>query len=289
MSVLKQTEYVGPNALVATLTVPRQRRKNGPLWQYHSRSDHHSKVMCLLMAIDLLLESESLRRAVQAGKVAIGINHVMQDYESKRKKAFDLVLHRPAAQDVALPRTTFRKLLLDYGVVLTPEQQRLVDELPDIPVRDVVANGVYVAFEAKAAMTEFGKARPRLYDELNSSHPTIHGDCEDAIAAGCVMVNVADTFISPLRNPQGPSAGATHVSAHKQPSSFESVVEKIAELPRRSRKSKEGFDAIGVIAVECRNDGSDVQLIDAPDVLENFDYGAMIKRVAYLLETRFRR
>ena len=58
-----------------------------------------------------------------------------------------------------------------------------------------------MALEAKACMTEFGKARPRLYDELNSSHLTIHGDTNSAIAAGFALVNAAESFVSPLRNP----------------------------------------------------------------------------------------
>jgi hypothetical protein len=59
---------------------------------------------------------------------------------------------------------------------------------------------VPVAIEAKACMTEFRKARPLLYDELNSSHLTIHGDTNGAIAAALVIVNIATTFISPTRN-----------------------------------------------------------------------------------------
>jgi hypothetical protein len=34
---------------------------------------------------------------------------------------------------------------------------------------------VLVTLEAKACKTKFASSRPRLYDELNSSHLTIHG------------------------------------------------------------------------------------------------------------------
>ncbi|MDI1480410.1 hypothetical protein [Polyangium sp. y55x31] len=239
------------------------------------------------MAIDLMTASDILRRDILNGRVACGINHVMKDYESKREKAFDLVFHRPVHHETARPATTFKNLLKVYGVVLTHEQQKVVDALPDIPVRDVKAHGVYIAFEAKAAMTEFGKARPRLFDELNSSHPTIHGDTDRAIAAGCVMINVADTFISPLRNPDGPHASTLEISAHKQPKSFEDVVDKIHELPLRSVHGKPGFDALGIIAVECRNDGTPVVLREAPDVLKDYEYDGMISRVAHLYESYF--
>jgi len=285
----RRRRQFGPATLAATLSVPRQRKKGGPAWQYHSRSDHHSKVICLIMALDLLLESEILRDDVNNGRVACGINHVMKDYESKREKAFDLVFHRPDPHDTGLPKSTFKSLLKLYGVVLTAEQQRMLDSLPDIPVRDVPAKHVFIAFEAKACMTEFGKARPRLFDELNSSHPTIHGDSENAIAAGCVMVNVADTFISPLRNKDGMDSVPLDVSRHKQPQSFKSVVEKMHELPLRSRTNKEGFDALGIVGVECHNDGTEVKVVDAPDVLKNYEYEEMISRVAHLYESRVRR
>jgi hypothetical protein len=291
---------LGPTALPATMSVPRQRAKGGPAWQYHSRSDHHSKVSCLLMQLDLMLISPWLRQDVANAKVACGINHVMQDHASHRKKAFDLVLHRPDVLDRSLPATTFKRLLKEYGVILTPDQAALVAELPEVPIRRVPANGVYVAWEAKAAMTEFGKARPRLFDELNSSHLTIHGDTQAAIAAGLVLVNTADTFISPIRNPGGPlqMPAELEVTRHRQPADFLSVVKKVDELPRTPGIN--GFDALGIVAIECHNDNSEVRLITHEelrpaldgsdyDMLANFDYGRMIGRVAHLYETRFHR
>ena len=46
-------------------------------------------------------------------------------------------------------------------------------------------------------MTAHGKALPRLHDELNSSHLTIHGASDYAIAAAFALVNAAATFVSP--------------------------------------------------------------------------------------------
>ena len=59
---------------------------------------------------------------------------------------------------------------------------------------------VLVALEAKACMTKFASSRPRLYDELNSSHLTIHGASAQAAAAALVMINLSPEFISPERN-----------------------------------------------------------------------------------------
>lgn len=278
--------FIGPSALVATLNRPRT-GKDGRSWQYHPRSDYHSKVPCLLMAVDLLLESERLRDAVASGRVACGINHVMTDHRSKRKKAFDLVFHRPSSQSTGIAGSSFRGLLERYAVVLTAPQRALVESVPDIPVHDVAANAVYIAFEAKACMTQYGKARPRLFDELNSSHSTIHGDTEKAIAAGFVLVNAASRFISPLRNPPGLSSPI--ITVHKQPEDFRSVIQKVRELPLRSYSDEVGFDAIGIVAIECQNDGSAIRLINDIGDLKDYEYESMITRVAHLFESRFHR
>jgi hypothetical protein len=266
----------------------RQRKPGGPKWQYHPRSDHHSKVSCLLMGVDLLLASKTLREGVQTGRIACGINHIMTDYRLKREKALDLVFHRMSGLEPGPSRQSFKTLLNVYGIELTAAQQSLVQGLPDVPVRSVQANAVYIAFEAKACMTEFGKARPRLYDELNSSHMTVHGDTEDAIAAGFVLVNAAPTFISPVRNPQGPDGPGLIVSTHKQPGEYRSVVQKVRELPPRAKTTESGFDAIGIVIINCPNDGSPVTLVDDSDTLKGFEYPRMIERVAHLFETRFR-
>ena len=57
-----------------------------------------------------------------------------------------------------------------------------------------------MALEAKACMTAHQRALPRLYDELNSSHLTVHGATDQAIAAGFAMVNIAGQYLSPDLN-----------------------------------------------------------------------------------------
>src|SRR6202030_3993931 len=89
------------------------------------------------------------------------------------------------------------------------------DPSPESPV--AVPATVLVAVEAKACMTEFGKARPRLYDELNSSHLTIHGDTNSAVAVGFAMINVAETFVSPIRNPWPLADHEAVINHHRQP------------------------------------------------------------------------
>jgi hypothetical protein len=175
----------GPGILARTLTVPMPKGKEA-LWQYHPRSDHHSKVACWGILFDLLQHSKLLREHVASGRLVFGINQEMSDFRTGRKKNLDLVLARPGSGTLKKP-LTFRSLVTKWGIILDAEQLRLLDALPDTVQHPVAATSVQIALEAKACMTEHGKARPRLYDELNSSHDAVHGSAEMAIAAGFVM------------------------------------------------------------------------------------------------------
>jgi hypothetical protein len=268
----------GPSILVRTMSVPRS-LKSG-LWQYHSRSDHHSKVACWGILFDLLQESPILREHVSSGAVIFGLNHEMRDFKHNRKKDLDLVLARPRGKSKVGP--SFRELLEAYELVLTPGERKILLSLPDVGYGEVGA--VQLAMEAKACMTEHLKARPRLYDELNSSHETIHASADEAVAVGFVMVNVAEHFRSPER-------GGTIVTQHQQPHVTERVIEKVREMPRRTRPGEQGFDALAIVVVHCENDGSPVRLVTeppAPPTGDIYEYEMMIRRAAQLYASRFR-
>jgi hypothetical protein len=183
----------------------------------------------------------------------------MSDFRTGRKKDLDLVLAKPGPGSIAKP-LTFRSLAMRWRISLDSEEQRILSELPDA-VQSPVGT-VHLALEAKACMTEHMKARPRLYDELNSSHDAVHGSAEMAIAAGFVMINLADEFISPEMNKSG---GTLHVTKHKQPHATQMVIEKVMEIPRRASTSAQGFDALAIVVVDCRNDGvSPVRVVTDP-------------------------
>lgn len=275
----------GPGILARTLSVPLPKGKNDKLWQYHPRSDHHSKVACWVILFDLLQQSALFRDHVASANLVFGINHEMRDFRTSRKKDLDLVLARPGSGSLARP-LTFRSLVEKWNIVLDAEQQRILASLPN-PIQNPLGT-VHLALEAKACMTEHMKARPRLYDELNSSHDAVHGSAEMAIAAGFVMVNVADEFISPEMN----KFGATlHVARHDQPRVTQRTIEKMLEIPRRATTSTSGFDALSIVVVDCRNDGtSPVRIISdapAPQPGDPVHYDSMIARIVHLYESRF--
>lgn len=269
----------GPEILARTLTCPVEMGSKGERWQYHPRSDRHSKIACWGILLDLLHTSTVLAEHVRAGKVTFGINHEMVDFRLNRKKNLDLVLCTPGTPIEGKKYGSFRRLVARYGIELTPTEKRVLDELPDVPEAPV--GTVRIALEAKAAMTAHVKALPRLYDELNSSHSTIHGNTEVAIAVGLVMVNVAERFQSP---------GLKVMSEHRQFDDAVRVIRKVRELPRRAGQQEPGFDAIGITLVSCANEGSPVELVSsppAPQPNEMDHYDQMIRRTAQIYESRY--
>jgi hypothetical protein len=233
----------GPEILVRTLSKPTRVDKLGNRWQYHSRSDHHSKVACWGIVFDLLHRSTLLRRHVEDGTVHFGINHEMRDFVNDRKKNLDLVLCTPSGAKSNPSALTLLSMAEHYEIDLTPPEKAALEALPLL--RSAPVGSVLAALEAKACMTAHQRALPRLYDELNSSHLTVHGASDEAIAAGFAMINIATRYLSPDRNKE---KGAKHRvwSAHNQPRDALLAVDKVRQLPRRSRTGSPGYDAISI-------------------------------------------
>ena len=201
---------------------------------------------------------ELLREHVESGKVVLGVNHTLRDFQTQRKKDLDLVIAQPAGVIPEAPKRSFASLAAHFGVVLTKAQHRTLAKLPDAPEAPI--GSVLVALEAKACMTAHVRALPRLHDELDSSHQTTHGNSERALAVGFVMVNAGKTFRSPDMNKFDLTKTPAIVNHHRQPADAIRVIEKVGELRRRSGASSSGFDAIGVMVIDMANDGSKVKL-----------------------------
>ncbi len=281
----------GPKLLVASLVLRDVGFKHGNRWQYHSRSDHHSKVACWGLLFDLLRHCALLRSHAKQGIVGYGLNHEMRDFGTGRKKNLDLVVCRPRGGRPISgpPAPTFADQALEIGVQLDAAARAELEALPRL--EELPVGAVHIALEAKACMTEFLKARPRLYDELNSSHVVIHGNSPHTIAAGLAMVNVATEFVSPGRNDFDMSARAANVTRHNQPAHAAAVIAKLREIPRRSRDGEEGYDAFGIVVVDCRNDGTPVRVVSeppAPTGGEVDQYEMTIHRLAQLYEQKYR-
>jgi hypothetical protein len=269
------------------MTVPSVTDKFGNHWQYHSRSDQHSKVACWALLFDLLNHCPLLASHVAANKVGFGINHEMRDFKNNRSKYLDLVICTPGTPS-GVEELTFEDLVKRYRIQLTATESAQLATYPAF--RRVPVGSVHLALEAKAAMTEHVKALPRLFDELNSSHLAIHGSADFAIAAGFAVVNYAATFVSPDRNKVNLKTHAPVVTKHKQPKATERTIKKLEEIPRRTHGGVEGFDALGIVVMELQNDSTPIQIVTQPPAPASADvwhYNQMIRRIASLYASKF--
>jgi len=269
------------------MSTPSVVDKSGNHWQYHSRSDQHSKVACWALLFDLLHYCPLLAQHVAVGKVGFGINHEMRDFKNNRKKDLDLVICTPGPTEEK-SYASFHDLVQQYGIRLSLSQKAQLAKYPELNRGPV--GSVHLALEAKAAMTEHIKALPRLFDELNSSHLAIHGSADFAIAAGFAIVNFAATFVSVDRNKASLPGHPKVVTNHTQPRATERTIKKLEEIPRRTQGGVDGFDALGIVVIELRNDGTPVTLVTgapAPAPNDVWHYDQMIRRIASLYAAKF--
>ena len=230
----------------------------GWVYRYHSRSDAHSIALCKLILADLVRSCPALAKNALADKIVYGIN-ARHTFPNGKKKTLDLAIGTPT-------------------------------EIHD-PARfaETICAGkierVLISCEAKTVMTEHGKSQPRVFDELGSSHEIVHQGDREAIAGGVTVVNIATTFVSPLRQ----KSAKLHVSKHKQPHAAARMVNHLRGLPIRNSPSGFGFDAYTTIVVDCDNQGPAFLWTDppAPQPGERDHYDTFIAQLADAYAMRF--
>jgi len=272
----------GPDILARTMSVATRRGKAERKWQYHSRSDNHSKVACWVVLFDLMRECDVFRRDVQAGKLGFGINHVMVGHINK---TLDLVVTRVSSSRPSTDRVRFSDLVDRYGIQLNREDR---DELSAIPVIESEIRGadvseVVVALEAKACMTEHLKSLPRLHAEILATGYLAKQAQPRCITVSYSLVNAADSFVTP--------SGDGRCNPHSQPDDAMRVVEMLGSaVPMARDKPGIGYDVIGATVVDCRNDGSKVKIVTrapAPPRNHHLHYERMIVNLCSEYRARF--
>lgn len=280
----------GQQIIARSLSIAKVKDSHGNIWQYHSRSDRHSKVACWVVLFDVLQRCSLLRAHAASGKVAFGINHTMIDFVSDQRKDLDLVVCIPREDEESESGEwrTFASLAQDYGIDLTAAEVDLLEKLPRFSQRPV--GDVLVALEAKAAMTAHVRAAPRLKDELTSAYTCINGSSQNAVAVGLGMINTSHEFVSTDRNKKDFDSAAPVLSLEKQPNGAQVILDRIKKLRVRGHPTERGFDAVGVLPVRMRNDGTPA-VIDAPPGFpaagDNYHYETMITRIASIYDGRF--
>ncbi len=196
----------------------------GYVYRYHPRSDAHSKELCRLIVEDLIFASPSLRAHAEAGRLVYDINCKYTFPVSKKTKRLDFV-------------------------IATGTPRKNGDLIAGSIRRAKAVDRVLLSCETKAVMTEHVKAKPRIFDELNSSHLIVHEGDPGAVAAGVTVVNIARTFVSPTRQ----SGGEVIVTTHQQPEVARQMIEHLRGLPIRADRSSVGFDAYATLVIDCDN------------------------------------
>lgn len=270
---------LGPSILVRSMSEPTRKGKAQVAWQYHSRSDSHSKVACWTVLFDLLQECDVFRRHAADGKICFAVNHVMV---GKIRKTLDLVVCRvPAGRKVA-GRRDFRAVGRDFGIVLTDQEIQVLEQVPNLHEerRDDVAE-VLLALEAKACMTEHSKSLPRLFAEILATGFLAKQASPACLSVAYTVVNAAKSFVSP---------GKGKKNTHDQPHDAQLAVEMLGSAIPTSGQFRFGYDAIGVTVIECANDGSAVILREAnpaPQRHDHHHYERMIHGLCSLYRERF--
>jgi hypothetical protein len=193
-------------------------------YNYHPRSDRHSVAICTEIVKDLLDLCPLIQEHAARGLIAYGIN-ISHTWPNDKTKTLDLALGKPSQVGVATSEL--------QGIARAKSFQR-----------------VFISCEAKTVMTEHKKSQPRVFDELSSSHEIVHQGDQSAIAAGITVVNIANSFVSPLR--QRPTA-RIKITQHSQPRVADSMIKHLRGLPIRDAVGEVGFDAYATIVIDCDN------------------------------------
>ncbi len=273
----------GPEILANTMSAPSVRgKKTAEAWQYHSRSDRHSKVACWTMMFDLLAECDVIRKRANEGKLGFGINHVMV---GPINKTLDLVLTVVQSPRSKAKRRAFAGLVDEFEIHLEKKDRAILRDLPVVEedLEEDVSE-VAIAMEAKACMTDHVGALPRLHAEILATGYLAKRAAPHCISVSYNLVNAATSF-------RTPSGDGKQTNLHNQPDDARRVVEMLATaIPQVQGGERFGYDVIGVTVIDCKNDGSPVTVVTkppGPSTSDHVHYDRMIRSICSAYRSRF--
>ena len=235
---------------------------------YHPRSDAHSNAVCLAILDDLIVHCPPLAHKAASGDLVAKLNHTVKvNYQDWN---IDLALGPPPS--LAEPPSDSR---IRFGIPVTVE----------------------IAIEAKAVMTEHGKARRNRLRDLQAFHNYAHTYNQKTIATGIVAVNISPIFWSPLRRHDD-------ITIHKNIDVLgEQTVRIFRGLPLRHTPGEgPGIEAFSVLVVKHDNlaknpepplsagDPRTPELVSrppAPQVGDPMHYATMIRRTCTAYQERW--
>jgi hypothetical protein len=272
----------GPDILARTMSVAKARGTTSRAWQYHPRSDTHSKVACWTLLVDVMNECDVFREAARKGLLGFGINHVMA---GPINKTLDLVVTRRAHPPARPSGRDLGDVARELGIVLDERSRELLAGMPRF-VADARGDvqEVAIALEAKACMTEHVKSLPRLHAEILATGYLAKRASPHSITVSYTLVNTAPFFVSP--------SGEGRKNAHAQPGAARAVIEMLDRaVPKLSETRDYGYDVIGVTTVDCRNDGTPVAVVSGDPFgvgsRHQLHYERMVRNLCSQFRARF--
>lgn len=216
---------------------------------YHPRSNAHSNALNEAVLRDLLTRCPKIRQHFDEGLLVYELN-VKVIFQGSEWNV-DLVIGSPPA-----------------GFSPPGAGQEITRHRPST---------IRIAVEAKAVMTEHGKARRNRQRDLDSFHQFVHRVNQNIVAGALTVVNIAERFRSPLRRGD--------ITTHKNVRQLVTdTLALIRHLPVRSETtSGAGLEANGAIVVNHDNiDNPAARLVTAapaPQVGDPLHYDAFIQHI----------
>ena len=226
---------------------------------YHPRSNKHSNALLEFLLRDLLEACPRLRADAEMSLVVYDLNRKVRVGTSDWN--VDLVLGPPGTTPPA--------------------------ESNSLPIRRAQPSTFRLACEAKSIMTEHRKAQRNRQRDLDALHQFMHRYDQNTIVAGVTVLNIADSFRSPLR-------GST--TKHRNPKELvRASIELLRSLPQRTNPGNgPGLEANAVIVLDY--DNSDPAAISsvhvsppAPQPGDPLHWDSFVRRLCDLYTQRWGR
>lgn len=211
---------------------------------YHPRSNRHSNALAEAIASDLFDHCALLRNRAKAHEAVYQLNFNIQ---ASTTWNVDLVIGTPP---------------------------------PDLP--DGAADGfsrsspstIQIAIELKSVMTEHRKAVRNRARDIDAHHQHVHQYNPRTIAAGVLVINAAESFVSPLRTETTTHRNVEALVAH--------CIQEFRGVDIRHNQQNQGLDAACALVVNYSNSGDPAAFVEqspAPSVGDPLHYDAFIQRV----------
>lgn len=222
---------------------------------YHPRSDKHSNELARCVLDDLVASCPAIAMRAAAGALVYDLNFTL--FTGTAEWNVDLVIGEPA-----------------FGA----------PEIPiDAKIRRARPSTVQIAIEIKTVMTEHHKAVKNRKRDFEAHHDHVHRYNERAVAAGLLVVNIASSFRSPLRQ---------EVTTHRNPERLvQHCVDQMRAVAERRGLTGSGLEAKGLIVVDLDNENLASACYrvtrPAPPVGDPLHYDAFVQTICRAYTTRY--